>query len=423
MLASVPLGMAGRAVGGWARRMAGGTAEEINAELAARAAEQIFEVLGQLKGGAMKLGQALSVFEAAVPDELAAPYREALTKLQAEAPPMPADAVHAVLTEQLGASWRKRFAEFDDTPAAAASIGQVHRAIWHDGREVAVKVQYPGAKEALLADLRQLRRFSRIVQPLMPAVAVKPLVAELTDRMIEELDYRAEADHQRAFAAGFRDDPHVFVPRVLASAPKVLVMEWVIGTPLAKVIASGDQRTRDRFAWLFADFHYSSADRVERLHVDPHPGNYLLLGDGRLGVLDFGAVGRMPGGVPWTLGRILRLAVDGRPGELLDLLREENFVQPGIDVRAEDVLRYLAPLVTPIQEETFHFTRDWLRAQAERMGDIRRPEFTISRSINLPPQHLMLLRATGSSAAILCQLEAEVAMRGIFQERLNGFRE
>src|SRR5690242_3939741 len=153
----------------------------------ARSAEQLFAVLGELKGGAMKFGQALSVFEAAVPDELAAPFRESLTKLQSAAPPMPTADVHRMLAEQFGRGWPERFREFDETPAAAASIGQVHRAVWRDGRAVAVKVQYPGADEALMADLRQLQRFSRMVQPLVPGMEIKPLLTELRDRMAEEL--------------------------------------------------------------------------------------------------------------------------------------------------------------------------------------------------------------------------------------------
>src|SRR4029453_13099409 len=165
-LASLPLGVAGRAVGGWGRRLAGGDGDEISAQLMAKSAEQLFAVLGELKGGAMKFGQALSVFEAAIPDEYAAPFRESLVKLQTAAPPMPTRDVHRMLAEQFGRGWRDRFAEFDDTPPAPASIGQVRRGIWHDGREVAVKVQYPGAEEALRSDLRQLSRMTRLMQPL-----------------------------------------------------------------------------------------------------------------------------------------------------------------------------------------------------------------------------------------------------------------
>src|SRR4051812_19930321 len=176
-LASLPLGIAGRAVGGWGKRLAGQSAEQVNATLSAKAAEQLFEVLGTLKGGAMKFGQALSVYEAAIPDEYAAPYREALTKLQNAAPPMPTATVHRVMAEQLGRGWMSHFAEFSDEAAAAASIGQVHKAVWHDGREVAVKIQYPGAADALKADMAQLNRLGPLLGLLVPGVQMRPLLA------------------------------------------------------------------------------------------------------------------------------------------------------------------------------------------------------------------------------------------------------
>src|SRR5262249_52203962 len=157
--------------------------EVISAEIQERTAAQLFSVLGQLKGGAMKLGQALSVFEAALPDGLAGPYREALTKLQEAAPPLPASTVHKVLAEQLGSDWRKHFKEFDDQPAAAASIGQVHRAQWRTPRKragvpVAVKIQYPGAGDALISDLGQLARMANLFRVIQPGLDVKPLVIE-----------------------------------------------------------------------------------------------------------------------------------------------------------------------------------------------------------------------------------------------------
>jgi predicted unusual protein kinase regulating ubiquinone biosynthesis (AarF/ABC1/UbiB family) len=175
-MASIPLSLAGRGAIGFGRQLIGQSPDFAFADLQEKTAEQIFKVLGELKGGAMKFGQALSVFEAALPEEIAKPYRETLVKLQEAAPPLPARVVHKVLAKELGEHWRDNFAEFNDTPAASASIGQVHKGIWKDGRAVAVKIQYPGAKEALISDLNQIQRFAKIFQLLLPGVEMKPLL-------------------------------------------------------------------------------------------------------------------------------------------------------------------------------------------------------------------------------------------------------
>ncbi len=420
-LASLPLGFAGRAVGGWGRRLTGQSAEEVNSVLSAKAAEQLFEVLGTLKGGAMKFGQALSVFEAAIPDEMASPYREALVKLQSAAPPMSVRQTHRMLAEQLGRSWSERFAEFCDKPSASASIGQVHRAVWHDGREVAVKVQYPGADEALRSDLRQLQRFSRVFQALAPGTEVKPLLSELADQMNEELDYRSEADHQRAFAQAYVDDEHFIVPNVVASAPKVMVTEWVTGTPLSAIISGCDEDTGNTVGRLLTEFHYSAPARANRMHSDPHPGNFMLAPDGRLCVIDFGAVARLPHGIPRGLGEITRLALDGRPVELMEVLRSHRFIRAGTQVPAEDVLAYLAPFTEPLAEDTFRFTRRWLQGQAGRVGNTRGQDFRTGRSLNLPAEYLLIHRTTAGNTGILCQLEAEFAVRSIVERWVPGF--
>lgn len=420
-LAGLPFGVAGRWAAGWGKRLTGQDAEEISTEVSARTAEQVFAVLGQLKGGAMKFGQALSVFEAAVPEDMAGPYREALSRLQSAAPPMSTGSVHRVLDEQLGSAWRQRFAEFEDTPTAAASIGQVHRATWHDGRTVAVKIQYPGAGEALESDLRQLLRFSRVFQPLMPGAEVKPLLTELQDRMVEELDYRTEADNQRAFAAAFADDENVLIPRVVASAPKVIVSEWVSGRPFAELITDGTREERDIAGRQLAEFHFSSPARVGLLHGDPHPGNFLLRDDGRLTVIDFGAVARLPQGIPPIMGRMLRLAMEDRSDDLLDLLRAERFVQADQEIDAADVLAYLGPFAEPAKTPTFHFTRGWLQQQAERVGNLQSADFRTARLLNLPPDYLLIHRVTLGTTGILCQLDAEVAAREIIAAWQPGF--
>ncbi|MDN5933064.1 MAG: AarF/UbiB family protein [Pseudonocardia sp.] len=412
-LASLPLGMAGRAAAGWGRRLAGANGDEISAQMLARSAEQLFAVLGELKGGAMKFGQALSVFEAAVPEEYAAPFRESLVKLQSAAPPMPPRDVDRMLAEQLGRNWRSRFTEFDDIPAAAASIGQVHRAVWRDGREVAVKVQYPGAEQALLSDLRQLSRMSRVMQPFLPGLEIKPLISELQDRMAEELDYRDEADNQRAFAAAYEGDPQVRVPKVVASAPKAMVSEWVDGRKLSDVIVRGSQDERDHAAKQLSEFLYASPGRVGLLHADPHPGNFQILDDGRLMVIDFGAVARLPNGMPRPLSEMVRLALADRPDDLLDLLRDEGFVRAGSGLTAAEAVAYLAPFTEPLHTESFRFDRRWLQGQAERVGDLRSPQFNTGRELNLPPQYLLIHRVTMGTLGVLCQLDTDVPLREI----------
>ena len=420
-LASLPLGVAGRATLGLGRRMTGRSQADVAAELQAKTAEQLFSVLGELKGGAMKLGQALSVFEAALPEEHAAPYREALTKLQEAAPPMAASTVRTVLDEQFGTSWRERFREFDEKPAAAASIGQVHRAVWADGREVAVKLQYPGAGPALMADLTQLTRFAWLFGKISPGLDVKPLLAELKDRVLEELDYTLEAQSQRAFAAAYADDPDIAVPRVVASAPKAVVSEWMEGTQLSAIISSGTQEQRDRAGSLMALLHYSAPARAGLLHADPHPGNFRMLPDGRLGVIDFGAVARLPGGYPRDLGLVTRLAVDNDAQAALALLRDLGFVRPGVDVTARQVIDYLGPILEPLREPTFTFTREWMRSQAARVGDPRSEEGRVGRLFNLPPDYFLIHRVTLGSLGVLCQLGATAPYRALAEQWQPGF--
>jgi predicted unusual protein kinase regulating ubiquinone biosynthesis (AarF/ABC1/UbiB family) len=420
-LAALPLGVAGRATVGLGKRIGGRPAELVAAELQARTAEQLFQVLGQLKGGAMKLGQALSVFEAALPEDVAAPYRAALTKLQEAAPPLPAATVHKVLASELGPDWRSRFQSFDDTPAAAASIGQVHKAVWSDGREVAVKIQYPGAGPALLGDLKQLGRVARMFSAMTPGLDVKPLLAELQERVAEELDYRLEAQSQEAFASAYDGDQEIRVPGVVAGGERVLVTEWMEGIPLSVIIREGTQEQRDRASLLLARFLFSGPVLAGLLHADPHPGNFRLLPDGRLGVIDFGAVNRLPDGAPEPIGVIARLALAGDAQAVLALLRAEGFVKPTIDVDAEAVLDYLRPLLEPIAGPTFRFSRAWLRAEAVRVGDPRSPAAQLGRQLNLPPAYLLIHRVTLGTIGVLCQLGGEAAFRSEMERWQPGF--
>ncbi len=424
-LAGLPLGFAGRTALGFGKRITGAASDVVSAEVQQRTAEHLFKVLGQLKGGAMKFGQALSVFESALPEELAGPYRQALTKLQEAAPPMPAATVHRVLTDAFGPRWESKFVDFDDEPAAAASIGQVHRAVWKDrsrsGRPVAVKVQYPGAGDALLSDLGQLSRLAGLFNVLHPGLDVKPLVTELRERITEELDYELEASAQRAFAEAYADDDEIAVPGVVASSPQVLVTEWLDGTGMSTVISSGTTTMRDRAGALLATLHFSAPQRAGLLHADPHPGNFRILEDGRLGVMDFGAVARLPDGLPEPVGRLVRLTLAGDAQAVYGGLVDEGFIKPDLDIDAPAVLDFLRPMLEPIAVDEFQFTRAWLRGEAARIASPRSPAYSLGRQLSLPPSYLLIHRVTMGSIGVLCQLEARAAYRAILQRWLPGF--
>ncbi|AYY11959.1 AarF/ABC1/UbiB kinase family protein [Actinobacteria bacterium YIM 96077] len=420
-LASLPLGAASRATLDFGKRLGGQSSELVSAEAQRRTAEQVFKVLGELKGGAMKFGQTLSVLESALPEELIGPYRDTLTRLQEAAPPMPTSTVHEVLEENLGRHWQKLFVSFDDDPAAAASIGQVHRAVWHDGRDVAVKIQYPGADDALRSDLNQVSRLGRTIGSMFPGIDAKALVEELHDRMLEELDYRLEADAQEGFAHAYDGDDEFAVPRLVHGAQHVLVSEWLDGTPLSEIISTGTQEERDRVGLLYVRFLFSGPERAGLLHADPHPGNYRITPDGRLGVLDYGAVARFPEGLPSSIGRLIRRALDGETDEMLEGLREEGFVRPHIDVDPQGLYEYLAPFLEPARHETFHFNRAWMREQFNRINDPRRPGYTIGLKLNVPPAYLLVHRVWLGGIGVLSQLDCEGPFRAEFERWVPGF--
>ncbi|MDN5796734.1 MAG: AarF/ABC1/UbiB kinase family protein [Intrasporangium sp.] len=419
-LATVPLGFAGRTALGIGKRLGGRPAEVVTAELQARTAQQLFQVLGELKGGAMKFGQALSIFEAALPEDLAGPYRAMLTKLQDSAPPMPTTSVHRVLAEDLGAGWRDRFQHFDDAPAASASIGQVHHAVWADGREVAVKIQYPGAATALMSDLRQISRVTRVAAGWVPGIELGPILDELRDRMAEELDYRLEADAQETFAEAFADDPQFLVPHVVEGHRSVIVSEWLEGVPLSHLIAEGTQAERDRAAQLYLEFLFAGPSRAGLLHADPHPGNFRITPDDRLGVIDFGAVKRLPDGMPPEIGQLLTIGLEGGAEALLDGLRDTGFVRPYIDLDPQALLEFLEPFLAPLRIDTFTFSRAWLRSVFTHINDPRQPNFAVAYKLNLPPEYLLIHRVWGGGIGVLSQLGGTVRGREAVNAHLPG---
>jgi predicted unusual protein kinase regulating ubiquinone biosynthesis (AarF/ABC1/UbiB family) len=419
-LAALPIGLAGRTALGLGKRLGGRSAEIVAEEIQRRTADQVFRVLGELKGGALKLGQALSIFEAALPPEIAGPYRATFTMLQESAPPLPAGTVHRVLAGDLGPGWRTQFAEFDDKPAAAASIGQVHRAIWSDGTPVAVKIQYPGAGQALTSDFTQLSRIGKLLGVLMPGLETRPLLDELRARVAEELDYRMEAASQQAFADAFAGDPDIYVPPVRTATDHVLVTEWMTGTPLAEIIASGTQEQRNRAGLLLVRFLFSGPARAGLLHADPHPGNFRLLDDGRLGVLDFGAVDRLPQGLPPLFGKLLWLMHQEADIALVEReLRASRFLRENISVDTAELHAFLAPLAEPSRVDTFAFSREWMRAEAARMTGVSMSN--VARRFNLPPSYLLIHRVSTAGIGVLCQLDCAGPFRAEVLRWVPGY--
>jgi predicted unusual protein kinase regulating ubiquinone biosynthesis (AarF/ABC1/UbiB family) len=412
------------------RRLAGQDAEQVRRRARARNVARTRRVLGDLKGGALKAGQLLSTVEALFPADPDQSWREALTALQESNPGMPWRTAQGVLEAELGPAWRQRFVTFDERPAAAASIGQVHRAHWRDGapggREVAVKIQYPGVREAVLTDVRLLSVATRVAALLARGVALPPLVAELRTRLLEELDYTREAAHQRAFHAAYTRSAspaaeEAVVPAVVHATSRVLVQDWLEGEPLARVAATGSAAERDHLALLYRRFLLSGPARCGLLHTDPHPGNFRLLPDGRLGVLDFGSCLALPGGLPRTFGRLIGALLAGEDADVLAALREEGLLRPGADIEVGKLRDYLAPFSEPARHESFTYSRAWLRSQFGRLNDPRNPEFAVALQLTIPPEQLFTHRVWLGIVGVLCQLEATVPVRPELRRWLPAF--
>jgi predicted unusual protein kinase regulating ubiquinone biosynthesis (AarF/ABC1/UbiB family) len=438
-------------------RLSGATAEQI----AGRSAEQVFATLGELKGGAAKLGQALSLFEAALPEEVAKPYRSALDRLTDAAPAMPAATARKVLVAELsaafGAEWRERLVDFDDVAAAAASIGQVHRGRWRDDRgvlvDVAVKVQYPGVAEALRSDLKAARVLGRIMARVT-GLSIAGLTDELAARIVDELDYPREGLVQSQAAAAFtqripsalalarsegvQEPPgrtSVVVPRVYAAMPRVLVTGWLQGTPLRALLdeatpgseplpsgwrdlASAD--AADLAARLIGHAVYAPAACAGWMHADPHPGNFLLLPDRRLGLLDFGSVAPMPDGPPVALGELAAAVLADDGPSALGWARRAGALSQQAAIDPELLLEFLRPVVDTAEEDTFAYSPAWLRALMAHLAQSRFAD--MRRELASPVEFALIWRGALSVGGLYSRLNATVPARAFELAYSPGFR-
>ncbi|MGO9901136.1 MAG: ABC1 kinase family protein, partial [Solirubrobacteraceae bacterium] len=291
------------------------------------AAEQIVTALGSMKGAAMKVGQVLSFLDVGVvPPEYREEFQRKLAALRDAAPSVTFKDMGKLIEQQLDGRLSEIFAEFDEDPIAAASIGQVYRAKLHDGREVAVKVQYPGIASAVRADMQNLGMILRIVKRIAPGLDPKAIGDEIRERIEEELDYELEATNQRSLARIFKDHPFILVPNVVTSLSRerVLVSDLVQGVGFEE-LRGYPQEQRDRVAEILFRFYFGCLYRHHEFSGDPHPGNSMLLADNRVAFIDFGLFKRMPAGAVELEIKVVRAVIEGDADTIMRLGSEVGF--------------------------------------------------------------------------------------------------
>jgi predicted unusual protein kinase regulating ubiquinone biosynthesis (AarF/ABC1/UbiB family) len=391
-------------------------------EVQQRTAEQLFRTLGDLKGGAMKMGQALSILESALPEEVAAPYRQQLTRLQDSAPPMSATTVHHVLAQELGTRWRRQLIEFDDNPAAAASIGQVHRGRWADGRDVAVKVQYPGVNIAVRSDLANLGMILRLMKSVAPGLDPKAMGAEIRSRIEEELDYELEAQNQRKLSRVFRGHPFVMIPDVVTSLSheRVIVSEFVAGRGFEEM-KQLPQADRDRIGEIVFRFYFGCMYRHHQFSGDPHPGNMMLRDDGTMAFLDFGLFKQISAEAAEFELQSQRLGIARKGAELKEHLHRGGWMADPTQYTDEGILEQFDDLTWWYsRDEVIELTPEIATEVMIQMGDPRSDHFGKMRHETLPPEHLFGRRLEMLTLAVIGQLRAKANWHRIAREWIFG---
>lgn len=393
--------------------------EEMDNRFAIRTSQDVARELGNMKGALMKFGQLLSFIMEALPPEAQA----ALATLQADAPPMSPEAAEGVVRAELGAPPEKVFLDWQTTPVAAASVGQVHRAVTRDGRDVAVKVQYPGVGDAIETDLNNTEGMYRLVGAFaLKGLDTKGLVDELRDRMRDELDYRLEARNQHEFGRSFDGHPFVHIPAVddATSTTRVLTSEWIDGIGFAEFLATASPAAKARAGETIWRFTQYAVHHLSAFNGDPHPGNYRFTIDGGVTFLDFGLVKR------WTTGEWERLlptvkavVVHRDPDRLLVAMEAVGFLQPGHGLAAQTVYDYVSTPYTPYLTDRFAFTRDFVKDAMAVIIDVKGPHACVIERLNMPPSFVILDRVAWGVSALLGKLEVEAPWRAMLLEYLH----
>ena len=392
---------------------------ELQAAYELKSAEQVAETLGNMKGVLMKLGQMASFVNEGFPEDL----RAQLAVLQADAPPMSAELAAGVIEEELGGPPSTVFAEWDPKPLAAASIGQVHRARLHDGRAVAVKVQYPGVEKAIRADLDNTALLTSMLRMVFKGLEIGPFITELRDRVGEELDYTLEATRQTRFRSFFEGHPTIVVPKVIEefSTGKVLTTELSDGVRFSETV-DWTQGDRDLAGETIYRFVFRSFNRHLLFNGDPHPGNYLFERGGPLGVrvifLDFGLVKEFTQAEMETFWTMIRYQVTDRDPVLYRRTVEDaGLLVVGAPYTTEKLMDYFGYFYHPVLEhKPFTYTKEYAKEALKRTFDPNGQHTEMMKWFNLPPAFVVLNRIQWGLNAVLASLDASADWRSISDE-------
>ncbi|GAC1512168.1 MAG: AarF/ABC1/UbiB kinase family protein [Candidatus Dormibacteraceae bacterium] len=385
---------------------------ELRHDLALRTADDVAEELGSMKGALMKLGQMASYID----EDMPVTFRTAMARLQHTAPPMSAALASSVIFQELGGEPEKVFARWDQLPFAAASIGQVHRAMTRQGRAVAVKVQYPGIARSITSDLRNVGLFRRIAGAAFPGLDARALIEELGERLQEEVDYSREADNQELFARYFQGHPFIHVPEVVRelSTARVLTSELVAGSRFEE-LQGWDQRERDLAAETIYRFVYRSLYGLHAFNGDPHPGNYLFQGRGRVTFLDFGLTKHFTADdLEPLMDGVRFMVVAPNPERFRAAMERAGFLQAGAPVSTQTVIDRFGPFYdTVINDAPLTITPAHASAIVKRFFDARNPLAPYS---DVPRTYAILQRINLGLYAVLGSLNATANWRRIAQE-------
>jgi predicted unusual protein kinase regulating ubiquinone biosynthesis (AarF/ABC1/UbiB family) len=391
---------------------AGENRQRLRNDLALQTAEDVAVTLGAMKGVLMKLGQMASYLD----DGLSPAVRRTLSRLQDSVPPMSPELAAGMVTAELGLPPERAFARWDPEPIAAASIGQVHRAMTHDGRAVAVKVQYPGIAESMAADLDNVALLRRMLRVTAPSQDVNALVAELRDRVLEELDYRGEADNQERMAAYYDGHPTIHVPRIVGelSTRRVVTSELSDGARWAELL-TWSQEERDLAAETIYRFVFRSLYEAHAFNGDPHPGNYLFHGGGQVTFLDFGLVKHFTAEELRPLIAMVRnLCVDNDPEAFRRAMEDAGFLVRDAPVSTDMVVDHLAVFYQTVRTPgRLTITGDYASSVVRRFFDLRSP---VAAYVSVPRSYVILQRINLGLFALLGELNATANWRAIAEE-------